>query len=75
MLVKFASAIGALFTGFALDLTGYVPNAVQSVATLNGIRLIMIGIPIVFVMISFLIFKKRYKLTAVKMKEVMSAIS
>ncbi|WP_297688915.1 melibiose:sodium transporter MelB [uncultured Anaerococcus sp.] len=75
LLVKFASAIGALFTGFALDLTGYVPNAVQSLATLNGIRLIMIGIPVVFVMISFLIFKKHYKLNSTKMQEVMAKIS
>lgn len=75
LLVKFASAIGALFTGFALDLTGYVPNAVQSLATLNGIRLMMIGIPVIFVMISFFIFKKSYKLNSAKMQEVMAKIS
>ncbi|WP_429965076.1 melibiose:sodium transporter MelB [Enterococcus sp. AZ072] len=37
LMIKFSSAIGALLTGFALDLTGYVPNAVQSPATLKKI--------------------------------------
>lgn len=63
LLVKFSSAIGALFTGFALDLTGYVPNVAQSLATQNGIRIIMVGLPIVFVLVSFVIYKKYYKLT------------
>lgn len=62
LLVKFTSAMGALCTGIALDVTGYVPNGVQSSATLQGIRFLMIGIPIVFVIISYVIYKVKFKL-------------
>nr|WP_240474515.1 hypothetical protein [Thomasclavelia saccharogumia] len=48
----------ALFTGFALDAAGYLSDAVQSAATINGMRIIMIGLPIIFVIISFIIYKK-----------------
>lgn len=34
----------------------------QSAATLNGIRIIMIVIPMVFAVISYLIYEKAYKL-------------
>ena len=47
LLVKFTSAMGALLTGFALNATGYIPNAVQTASTQNGIRFVMIGVPIV----------------------------
>lgn len=75
LLVKFASAIGALFTGFVLDITGYIPDAVQSVATLNGMRIIMIVLPIIFVIISFLIYKKYYKLNTKYMSRIMNILS
>ncbi len=75
LLVKFASAIGALFTGFALDITGYVPDAVQSVSTLNGMRIIMIALPIIFVILSFIIYKKYYKLNTSYMSRIMNILS
>lgn len=62
LLVKFASAMGALFTGFALDATGYIPEVTQSIATLSGMRVIMIVLPIIFVIVSFIIYRKYYKL-------------
>lgn len=75
LLVKFSSAVGALFTGFALDVTGYIPDAVQSAATLNGIRVIMIGLPIIFVLLSFFIYKKYYKLNTEFMCNVMNTLA
>lgn len=75
LLVKFASAMGALFTGVALDATGYVPDAVQSAATLNGMRVIMIGLPILFVLLSFVIYKKCYKLDTTYMGRVMNELN
>jgi len=75
LLVKFASALGALFTGFALDMTGYIPDVVQSATTLNGMRIIMIAFPIVFVIISFLIYKKYYKLNTKYMNRIMNILS
>lgn len=74
LLVKFSSALGALFTGFILDLTGYVPDAVQSMATLNGIRIIMIGLPIIFVIVSFIIYKKYYILNTQYMTRIMNIL-
>ena len=59
----FSSAIGALLTGAALDLTGYVPNAEQSAGTLMGMRIIMVVIPVIFTIISYFIYKKFFKLT------------
>lgn len=75
LLVKFSSAVGALFTGFALDVTGYIPDAVQSAATLNGIRVIMIGLPIIFVLLSFFIYKKYYKLNTEFLCNVMNTLA
>lgn len=63
LLVKFTSAMGALLTGLALDLTGYQPNMAQSAATLFGIRIVMIIVPVIFVIISYVIYKKCFKLT------------
>ena len=75
LLVKFAAALGALFTGFALDATGYLPDAVQSAATINGMRIIMIGLPIIFVIISFIIYKKYYILNGKYMTRIMNILS
>lgn len=75
LLVKFASAMGALFTGFALDATGYIPDAVQSASTINGIRVIMTALPIIFVIISFIIYKKYYKLNSKYMSRIMNILS
>lgn len=63
LLVKLTSAMGALLSGFALTSTGYVPNEVQTTATLNGMRFVMIGIPMIFVIISFIVYTKYFKLT------------
>lgn len=75
LLVKFASAMGALFTGFALDATGYVAGAVQSVATQNGMRIIMIALPIVLVIISYIIYKKYYKLNGEYYQRIMNIVA
>ena len=75
LLVKFTSAMGALCTGFALDVTGYIPNMVQSSATLNGIRFLMVGLPAVFVVISYVIYKTKFKLTGAYFEEIRIALS
>lgn len=75
LLVKFTSAMGALLTGFALNMTGYVPNAVQSAATLTGIRFVMIGIPIIFVIISFVIYKTKFKLNGAYYDKIMNILA
>lgn len=75
LLVKFASAMGALFTGFALDITGYVAGTVQSVQTQNGMRIIMIVLPIILVIISCVIYKKYYKLNGEYYQRIMNIVA
>lgn len=75
LMVKFSSAIGALLTGYALDWTGYVPNAVQSAQTQLGIRIIMIVIPSIFVILSFIIYKARYKLNGEYYDRIMKVLT
>ena len=74
LLVKFSSAMGSLFTGFALDLTGYVPNAVQSTATKNGITIVMILLPVVCACMSLLVYKKFFKLDGIYYDKIMSVL-
>lgn len=62
LLVKLTSAFSTLIGGFVLELTGYVPNAVQSASTLNGMRFAMCVLPSIFIVISFIIYKTFYKL-------------
>ena len=62
LLVKLTSAFSVLIGGFVLELTGYVPNAVQSESTLNAMRFAMCVLPSIFIVISFIIYKTFYKL-------------
>lgn len=62
LLVKISTAFGGLLTGLILSVTGYVPNAVQSSATVNGLRVVMTIVPMVFIAVSIIVYKKFYKL-------------
>lgn len=62
LLVKITAAFSILIGGFMLSATGYVANAEQSVTTLNGMRFVMCVLPSILMVISFLIYKKCYKL-------------
>ena len=75
LMVKFTSAMGALLTGAALTWTGYVPNAVQSEATLMGIRIVMIVIPTTFAIASFVIYKGMFKLNGEYYDRIMNILA
>ncbi|MDW6004818.1 melibiose:sodium transporter MelB [Vibrio mangrovi] len=62
MLVKFAGAAGAFIVGVGLAVIGYVPNAEQSAETIFGLQALMIGIPILLMLFSAVIYKRYYKL-------------
>lgn len=62
LLVKISTAFGGLLTGLILATTGYVPNAVQSSYTINGLRIVMTVVPVIFILISTIIYKRFYKL-------------
>ena len=61
--MKASQAVSGLLTGVGLAMVGYNASLPQqAAATLNGIRIIMIVIPMVFAVISYLIYEKAYKL-------------
>lgn len=62
LLVKISTAFGGLLTGLILSATGYVPNQVQSSTTINGLRIVMTIVPIIFISASALVYIKHYKL-------------
>ena len=75
LLTKFTGALGALLVGFVLDLTGYVPNAVQGAETIFVLRLIMCVIPMIFIAVSYMIYKNKYILTQEYMAKIYCHLS
>ena len=75
LIVKFTAALTALSIGFVLELTGYTPNVVQSLATQNSIRVLMCLIPAIGVILAYVVFKKKYKLDDEFMKKVVAKIT
>lgn len=64
-----------MLLGWALTLTGYVPNAVQSASTLLGIRVIALVLPAIFALLSTFICDLKYlKLDKKMMDKVLKAI-
>ena len=62
MLVKFAGAFAGFFIGVGLSLIGYVPNEIQSEVTVFGLRTLMIGLPVVFLIGSIWVYKQTFRL-------------
>ena len=62
MVVKAGSAISAFLVGVLLTAIGYVPNAVQSETTIFWMKVIMIGLPILFYAIKLFVYLRYYKL-------------
>ena len=70
-LIKAATAAAGGLTGIGLQIVGYNAKAVtQSAATVMGIRVLMIVIPIILAFASFGIYKKYYILKGEKMEEI-----
>ena len=66
---------GEYVLGIVLELTGYVPNAVQSFATQNSIRILMCVVPTIGVILAYVVFKSKYKLSDEFMKKVVAKIT
>lgn len=75
LLVKFSSALCTMLIGWALTMTGYVPNTVQSAATQMGIRVVAIVIPAIFALISMVVFLKFMKLDRNRMDEILKKLT
>lgn len=74
-LMKAAMAAAGGLTGVSLQLIGYDAKAVvQSAATIQGIRVLMLGLPILMAFASFMIYKKRYSLKGERLEEVIKEV-
>ncbi|EHU9655185.1 melibiose/sodium symporter [Bacillus anthracis] len=60
--VKLAMAFSGLLIGAGLNFLGYIPNEVQLPNTILGIRVLTCLVPIIFILISLLIYNKYYQL-------------
>lgn len=70
-LMKAALAIAGGLTGIGLQAVGYdAKTAVQSTATIQGIRVLMLVLPIIMAVISFWIYQRCYKLKGKRMQEI-----
>lgn len=73
--VKLASAFSVLIAGVGLDVIGLdIDAAVQSVATLTGLRVLMVIVPMVGLVCCVIFFMKKYKISEAKMKEITEAL-
>ena len=69
--VKLASAISALIAGVGLDVIKLDQDAaVQSAYTTNGLRILMLGFPMVGLLISIIFFTRKYKLDESMLKKI-----
>ncbi|WP_025342400.1 melibiose:sodium transporter MelB [Mannheimia varigena] len=62
MVVKAGSAISAFLVGILLTVIGYVPNVEQSENTIFWMKVIMIGLPIIFYAIKLVVYLRYYRL-------------
>lgn len=75
--VKAASGVAVFLTGIGLDIIGLVGNTdeeatatVQSASTLMGLRLLMTILPMLGLIVAFLLFKAKFKLTDAYQQEI-----
>ncbi|MCM1064286.1 MAG: glycoside-pentoside-hexuronide (GPH):cation symporter [Eubacterium sp.] len=69
--VKLASAVSALIAGVGLDVIKLDQEAaVQSAYTTTGLRILMLGFPMVGLVISILFFTRKYKLDETMLKKI-----
>lgn len=61
--VKFAMALAAWIVGMGLTFMGYQANvAEQSPTTIAGLQILMFGLPILMAIVSYVIYRKFYKI-------------
>ena len=74
LMMKLAAALAAGIVGVALQLLGYVPNAVQSPGAILGIRLLYGPIPAACILVALAVFW-RFPLTRAYHREVQEALA
>lgn len=74
-LMKTAMALSGLITGWGLSLFNYQPGEPQSDFTKTGIRIIMCVFPIIFVLISYLVYRFSYNLKGAFLKDIVNILN
>lgn len=73
--VKLAGAISGFIMGIGLTIIGFVANQEQSATTINGMKIIMLVVPAVLAVLTYLIYLKGFKLRGKYLDEVKAAIA
>lgn len=75
LLVKGASAVSGWLIGVGLAAIGYVANSQQTVTTMMGMRVLMMIIPAVLAVVSFIVYKKYFLLNGVFHDNMLKALN
>ena len=62
LLVKAASAVSGWLVGVGLSMVGYIPGVAQGPQTILGLKILMMGLPILCAIGMYTIYKTKYKL-------------
>lgn len=73
--VKLAGAVSGFISGVGLTIIGFVANQAPSAGTVTGMRVLMIVIPAVLAVLTYIIYLFCYKLRGEYLEEVKSAIA
>lgn len=73
--VKLAGAVSGFISGVGLTVIGFVANQTPSAGTVTGMRVLMIVIPAVLAVLTYIIYLFCYKLRGEYLEEVKSAIA
>ena len=68
-------ALSGFFIGIGLTIVGYVPNTVQSDTTIFGLKVMMIGVPLLLIALSAVIYRFGYRLHDALQREVVEHIT
>ena len=74
-MVKLAGAVSGFISGVGLTLIGFVANQAPSAGTVAGMRVLMIVIPAVLAVLTYVIYLCCYKLRGGYLEEVKAAIA
>lgn len=74
--VKLASALSVLIAGIGIDIIGLDPDAAaQSDATLMGLRILMMVVPVIGLVFALVFLRRRYILDEEKLAEISAALA
>lgn len=72
--VKSASALSAFIVGIGLSIIKFVPDQVQTTFTLNGLCFLMFLLPIFGLMVSLIVYMRKYKIDSAFYAKIVSEI-